>query len=267
MSEIAGLYWEDHGPREGPPVILSAGLGGSAAYWEPNLAALARRHRVILYDHRGTGRSSRELHPEFSEEDMANDVVTLMDELGIGAATFIGHALGGVVGLTLALLVPERLERLVLVNAFAKPDRHFFNCMDTRMQLLRGSGVVAFVRAQPIFLYPARWIVRNFDGIAAQETDQLAGFQGADNLQARVNILCAFEVAGRLDEIRNPTLLIAAEDDILVTPSCSEVLAEGIAGSTLATMTGGHACNVTEAERFNEIVCGWLSGPPATGVA
>ena len=71
MGEISGLYWEERGPSDGPPLILSAGLGGSAAYWAPNLDALAADHRVILYDHRGTGRSSRDLAFNVSVDDMA----------------------------------------------------------------------------------------------------------------------------------------------------------------------------------------------------
>ena len=50
MPEAIGLYYEEHGPRDAPPLILSAGLGGAGAYWQPNLAALAERHRVVTYD-------------------------------------------------------------------------------------------------------------------------------------------------------------------------------------------------------------------------
>ncbi len=59
MPETAGLYYEEHGRADGVPLILSAGLGGSGNYWLPNLDALARYHRVVLYDHRGTGRSDQ----------------------------------------------------------------------------------------------------------------------------------------------------------------------------------------------------------------
>src|SRR5205085_965108 len=103
MGEIAGLYYEEHGPADGPPVILSSGLGGSGAYWTPNLPALAERHRVILYDHRGTGNSDRALPPALDVEDMAEDVLALMDGLGIGRASLVGHAAGGVMGLSLGL--------------------------------------------------------------------------------------------------------------------------------------------------------------------
>jgi aminoacrylate hydrolase len=258
MGEIAGLYWEEHGRPDGPPLILSPGLGGSAAYWAPNLEALSADHRVILYDHRGTGRSSRDLAFNVSVEDMALDVLALMDGLGLASATLVGHAAGGVIGLALALGAPERLGGLVVVNGWSKPDPHFVRCFEARLALLRGSGVRAFIRAQPIFLYPARWISANDERLAAEEAQQLRDFQGAPNVEARIAALAAFDVDARLAEIGTPTLLIAAQDDMLVPASCSERLAEGLPDATLEAMTGGHACNVTEAESFNHILRGWL---------
>ncbi|HYN46027.1 MAG TPA: pyrimidine utilization protein D [Allosphingosinicella sp.] len=267
MGEIAGLYWEEHGPADAPALVLSSGLGGSAAYWAPNLQALAQDHRVILYDHRGTGRSDRDLSFNLDVDDMAGDVLALMDGLGLKSATLVGHAAGGAIGLSLALTAPERLDRLVVVNGFARPDPHFLRCFDTRLALLRDSGARAFLHAQPIFLYPARWISENSERLVAEEAQQLAHFQGAPNIEARIAALAAFDVAARLGEVRTPTLLIAAEDDMLVPASCSEALAEGLPGATLAVMTGGHACNVTEAAFFNHLLRDWLGRARLKGAA
>ena len=267
MGEVRGLYWEERGPPDGPPLILSAGLGGSASYWTPNLEALAADHRVILYDHRGTGRSSRELASNVSVEDMAGDVLALMDGIGIASATLVGHAAGGLVGLALALAAPERLDGLVVINGWSRPDPHSARCFETRLALLRGSGVRAFIRAQPLFLYPARWISANEARLAAEGEAQLRSFQGAQNVEARIAALTAFDVDSRLAEIRTPTLLIAAEDDMLVPASCSERLAEGLADAMLERMTGGHACNVSQAGIFNRIVRGWLARTRLRGAA
>lgn len=258
MGQVAGLYYEEHGPSDGPPVILSPGLGGSGAYWTPNLDALAARHRVILYDHRGTGRSDRTLQPGLSVDDMADDVLALMDGLGLASASLIGHAAGGVIGLSMALRAPERLDRLVVVNGFARADRHFLRCMETRIALLRGSGVEAFVRAQPLFLYPARWISEHWDRLQAEEAGHIAHFQGAANIEARIAALGAFDVDSRLGEIRTPVLLVAARDDMLVPDLCSERLAASLPGGTLRQMTGGHACNVTGPETFDRIILDFL---------
>jgi aminoacrylate hydrolase len=262
MGEIAGLHYEEHGPAGAPAMILSSGLGGLAAFWAPNLDALAAGHRVVAYDHRGTGRSDRALPPGLTVDDMAGDVLALMDGLGIERATLIGHAAGGAIGLSLALRHPERLDRLVVVNGFSRPDPHFIRCFETRLTLLRDSGVVAFVRAQPLFLYPARWISENSDRLDAEEAGQIEHFQGAQNVEARVGALLGFDIDERLAEIATPTLLIAAEDDMLVPDSCSDRLAEGLPDVRFDLMLGGHACNVTEPAVFDKIVGAWLAGAP-----
>lgn len=267
MPHVAGLYYEAHGPAEAPPAILSPGLGGSAAYWAPNLDALAQRHRVIRYDHRGTGRSARALPAHLSVDAMADDVLALMDGLGLKAASLIGHAAGGVIGLALALRAPRRIERLVVINGWSRPDPHFARCMEARLNLLHGSGVAAFVRAQPIFLYPARWISEHGARLDAEEAGHIATFQGAANVAARIAALSAFDVDARLAQIRAPVLLVAAEDDMLVPASCSERLAEGLPNASLAPMTGGHACNVTEPVYFNHIVREWLAAARFKGAA
>jgi len=123
LGEIAGLHYEEHG--SGPPLILSAGLGGSGSYWLPNVLALAADHRVILYDHRGTGRSDRALPDTVTVEQMGDDILALIDGLGLEQATIIGHAAGAVAGLAAALAAPEKIDRLVLVNGWSAPDPHF----------------------------------------------------------------------------------------------------------------------------------------------
>lgn len=251
MGEVAGLYYEERGPVDGAPVILSAGLGGSGAYWAPNLASLAARHRVILYDHRGTGRSDRALQADLDVDDMADDVLALMDGLGLERASLIGHAAGGVIGLAIALRQPRRLASLVVVNGFAKADPHFLRCMETRLALLAHSGVVAFVQAQPLFLYPARWISGNWARLEAEEAGHVAHFQGPANVEARIRALATFDVADRLGEIQTPVLVIAAEDDMLVPDLCSERLERGLPHARLERMRGGHACNVTAPDEFN----------------
>lgn len=255
--QTTGLYWEEHG--SGPPLILSPGLGGSGSYWLPNLHALAARHRVILYDHRGTGRSDRALPETVTVEQMGDDLLALIDGLGLEKASVVGHAAGGVAALALALKAPERLDRLVLVNAWSRLDAHFARCFDTRLALLRDSGPRAYLRAQPLFLFPANWISGHAEQLAAEEEAQLAHFAGAEAYEKRIAALRAFDVDARLAEIRVPTLALAAADDMLVPSNCSRRLAEGIAGARLAMMEwGGHACNVTDPKGFDAQVLDFL---------
>ncbi|SFO24795.1 pyrimidine utilization protein D [Sphingomonas sp. OK281] len=261
MGIAGGIHWEQHGQPDGPAILLSSGLGGLGSYWQFNLAALGTRHRVITYDHRGTGRSDRDVPGDLTVEAMAADVVALMDTIGLETCTFIGHALGGHIGLALALAAPERLERLVVINGWAKLDPHTARCFDTRLALLRDSGPRAYLHAQPLFLYPPQWISDHHDRIQDEEEAMLAHFPGVEMIQRRVAAVRRFNIAGRLDEVRVPTLVVASDDDMLVPPSASEKLAAGIPGAQLARMAAGaHACNVTRAEHFNMWLLDWLDG-------
>ena len=256
---IAGLHFEEHGPGDGPAVILSAGLGGAGAYWRPNLEALAEGHRVILYDHRGTGRSDRALPANLTVDDMADDAIALMDGLGLERAHFVGHAAGGLIGLMLALQAPDRLQSLVVVNGWTRLDPHFARCFEARLALLRDSGPRAYLRAQPIFLYPATWSSEHRNALDVELDGQLAHFQGSETLEKRVAALQAFYLDDRLDEIRTPLLAIAARDDILVTWTCTPAFADRIASASTRLMDwGGHACNVTDPDAFNAVLIDFL---------
>lgn len=259
MGQVAGLYYEERGAERPVPLILSSGLGGSAAYWAPNSGALAERHRVIAYDHRGTGRSEREVEGILTVEDMADDVIALMDGLGIERAALIGHAAGGLAGLALALKAPARLARLVVVNGWARLDPYTGRCFDARLALLQGGGIRAYLRAQPLFLYPPQWSSDHHDELEREEEEQVAAFPGAEMIRRRIAAVRRFDIEDRLGEIGVPSLFLAADDDMLVPAACSERLSAGVRGATLARlMTGGHACNVTRPENFNAGLIDWL---------
>lgn len=161
------MHYEVHGraANGNGAVLLSSGLGGTGAFWQPQLERLGDRHRVVTYDQRGTGQSAGPLPDPYSIGCMADDIIAVLDELGIGRCHFVGHALGGLVGLELALRRPARVASLVLVNAWARVDSHTERCFAVRKDLLR-IGPEAYVRAQPLFLYPAPWLSRNAQRIA-----------------------------------------------------------------------------------------------------
>ena len=101
---------------DAPTILLSAGLGGAGRFWEPQLASLETTHRVVIYDHLGTGKSPAELPSGYAIDDMAQEVLALLDRVDIERVDFMGHALGGLVGLQMALLAPAQLDRLIVIN-------------------------------------------------------------------------------------------------------------------------------------------------------
>ena len=261
MPHAAGLWYEWHGPEDGEVLILSAGLGGSANYWQPNLAAFAERYRVLLYDHRGTGRSDRALPDAVTVDDLADDILSLMDALEIERAHLVGHAAGGVAGLALARRAPGRLDGLVVVNGWIKADPHFLRCFEARLNLLRHAGVEAFLRAQPIFLYPAQWISDHDAELNAELPHQLAAFPGIETMEKRIAALTAFDASEWIADLRTPIMTLCAYDDMLVPYTCSlEFRLDNPAIPHRGLEFGGHACNVTYPDNFNGIVLRWLAG-------
>ena len=252
MPNAAGLWFEWHGPDDGPVLILSPGLGGSGAYWAPNLAALSSRHRVLVYDHRGTGRSGALGDEPVSIASMAADVRGLMEALGIERPSFIGHAIGGMIALELG----DVLARRVIVNGWPRLDPHTERCFDVRLDLLRSSGPEAYVRAQPIFLYPAGWSSMNSGMLDLEAEHQLERFPPVETLERRIAAARAFELRPGPP---CPTLLVAAADDVLVPALCSELLAGELADARVEHLRwGGHACNVTDPDSFNRVVLEFL---------
>ncbi|HEY0214268.1 MAG TPA: pyrimidine utilization protein D [Paenirhodobacter sp.] len=241
-------------------VLLSSGLGGSAGYWAPQLDMLRAHYRVVSYDHRGCGRSAGTVPVGTSIADMADDVLEVMAASGTARAHIVGHALGGLMGLDLALRAPDKIASLTLINAWSRADPHSARCFDVRLALLANSGIEAFLQAQPLFLYPAEWMAQNAARLAAEHTHGLAHFQGVETIRHRIAALRAFDVEDRLDQVACPVLILATRDDMLVPWSRSVRLAQGIPGARLVLdPEGGHAVNVTHPARFNRVLEDFLT--------
>lgn len=263
---VDGLYYEVHGDpaADRATVILSAGLGGSGAFWAPQMEALLSRFRVVLYDHRGTGRSARTLTDPHTVAAMGEDIVKVMDALGLERAHVVGHAAGGNAGLAMALDHPGRVDKLVVVNGWSRPDPHIRRCFDTRLALLNNTGIAAYVHAQPIFLYPADWLSANHARLEAEEVHHIHGFPDPDVMRARIQALLDFDIDEALPRIACPVLVSASADDMLAPLSCSRRLAERLPDAVLDIAPwGGHGFTVTAPEAFNASVVNFLSGEAA----
>ena len=115
------LYYELYG--QGDPLVLVAGTGISLAPWRIfQVPEFSRHYQVLIYDHRGLGRSDKPDVP-YSTRLFARDCAGLMDALGIKKAHIMGHSMGGRVAQWIALDCPEKVRSLVLSGTGVKrPD-------------------------------------------------------------------------------------------------------------------------------------------------
>ena len=251
------IYYEEHG--EGPPLLLVPGLGGVGAYWRPQLRPFSEHFRVVVHDHRGTGESTRS-EIAYSVDQMTGDLLRLMDHLGIERAHLVGHSTGGAIGQTLAIEHPDRVDSLVIYSSWTTCDPFMRRVFETRKTLLQDSGVEAYIKATPVFLFPDWWINQNAESFAAADRDSVAGFPSVEIAASRCDAVMNFNRVSQLGEITARTLVICAKDDFLTPAYFSQELANKIPGAELKLLEkGGHCVSQTIPSEFNSAVLSFLT--------
>ncbi len=259
LAQIPGAEIHYDITGSGEPVLLVAGLGGAASYWNPNVAAFAERHQVILHDHRGTGKSTR-AEMAYSVEQMADDLLHLMDVLKIEKAHLVGHSTGGAIGQVLGAIAPERIASLVLYATWAEHDPHMQRCMDHRREIAMGLGEAAYHRTTPLFLYPPYYINTHQETLDRDIAAAIAGTSSRTIMDARAAGILKFDGMQYHDRIKCPTLVFVAEDDVLTPAYVSDTIASRIKGAELRKVPrGGHALSRSEPELFNKVVLDFLA--------
>jgi aminoacrylate hydrolase len=209
---------------------------------------------VIVHDHRGAGRSTHS-KITYSVEQMAGDVLRLMDALGVERAHLVGHSTGGANGQVLALDHAHRLRSLVLSATWAGPDPYFRRLFEARKEVLLSQGIEAYLRASVLVLAPPEWVSRNDAAIAESHRAQFASWPPREIVASRIDAIVAFDRRARLKEIRVPTLVVVAQDDMVTPRFYSDELAKGITGASYVVLDGGgHFAPQVMPEPYNRAV-------------
>jgi len=247
IAEIHGhaLHYEVSGLPPGPWVVaLHHGLGAVPA-WSGQIPALAQAgFRVLAYDRWGYGRSAeRETLPLDYLNTEPDDLLALMDAVGIAQAHLLGHSDGGTIALLFAARYPARTLRVVVAAA------HIYNeeagregLRQTRDRYLRDAGFRAIFQAthgdrsdRLVLRWLERWL--------ADDTTQL-------------------EMRSLLGEIRAPTLVIQGELDEFASRQHALDIAAGIRGAELWLIPGcRHNPNLERTTEFNSRVIEFLARP------
>ncbi len=253
----ATIAYDDTG-GDGPAVVLAHGFLMDRSMFAAQVAALRDRYRVVTWDERGFGDTVYD-GEAFTYWDSAADCLGLLDHLGIDRAVLGGMSQGGFIGLRAALLAPERVRALVLLDTQAGTED------PESIPLYRGmiddwvangpSDDVAGVTASLIIGDPglsAEWIAR----WKARPKEALA--RPGDTLLERESI------ADRLGEITVPALVVHGTADVAVTMDRAEELAAGLPAcdGVVAVEGGTHAANMTHPGPVNRAILAFLDGLP-----
>jgi aminoacrylate hydrolase len=243
---------------DGYPLILVSGLSGVARYWEPQLAAFSACYRVITYDQRGAGTSDHRQR-EFSVDQMAHELLALMDALKIERAHIVGLSTGGAIGQTLAIEHPARVGRLVLVSTWTHCDPWFRRLFEARRRMYELCGPELHAMFHPLFLYPPDYVNAHDAEIAEEQKRAPAKSAPVEASIGRINALLAFDRRAGLARIQSPTLIVAGDNDYITPSYHAEALARAIPASQLVVFRGGgHSLSKTRAVDFNRTVLEFL---------
>jgi 3-oxoadipate enol-lactonase len=224
-------------------VVLSGSLGASAAMWEPQVGALARRFHVVPSEHPGHGGA-----PMVPVTDVADLARLLLARIEADRFSFVGLSLGGAIGLRIALDEPERVERLVLCSTAAR----FAAGYRERATIVRAEGLESVVDS-----VLERWFTPSFADV--QRYREMLLSTDPEGYARCCEAVAAWDVRGRLGALRVPTLCIAGGDDPVTPPAALRELAAEIPhASVLVLPRARHLANVERAAEFNAALLGHL---------
>lgn len=242
VLETVALEVEDHG--EGLPVVLLHGFPLSSEMWTPIRAAVEQAARMITPDLRGFGGSDAP-QGDYAMETLADDVLRLADNLGLGRFVLGGHSMGGYVALRLAARHPERLSGLILVDTRASADAPDGKSRRAiAIETIRRGEARAFLdEFVPNLLGPstrqrAPRLADELRAIAAQIPDHvLAGcLAGMRDRPDSSHVLAGLDV---------PALVIVGQEDTIAPPEAAHAMAAALPRARLALVPlSGHTPSV-----------------------
>jgi pimeloyl-ACP methyl ester carboxylesterase len=259
------LYCEETG--SGSPVVFVHEFAGDCRSWEPQVRALSRRHRCITYNARGFPPSDvPDSQAAYTQERSRDDVLAVLDGLGIERAHVVGLSMGGYATLHFGLAYPERALSLLVsgVGYGAERDRRdtFRNEADIIAELLRSQGMGAFADA---YSYgPTRVQFENkdprgfdeFKAMLAEHSALGAAFTQQGIQKERPSI---YDLEEPMSKLEVPTLIVTGDEDwpcLAPNVFMKQVIP---AAALLVVPNTGHTVNLEEPEQFNEALGAFIA--------
>lgn len=246
------------GDPDAPALVLSNSLGTLLEMWEPQVAALSRHHRLVRYDTRGHGGSP--VPPgAASFDDLGQDVLALLDALGIDRAAFCGISMGGHTALWLGIHAPARLTAIAVCNSAARIGTA--QGWQERAAMVRAGGRAAMQALAESS--PGRWFTADFcaaqPAVVQRAQRWIAGLE-PQGYAACCDALATSDLRADLGRIATPTLVLAGAADPVTTVADAQAMQAGIAGARLAVVPASHLSNLEAPRPFDRALLDFLGG-------
>ena len=269
-APVNGITLHHEAVGDGPPCLVVHGWPGTDhTYLRPGLDLLAGRLRLVYYDHRSHGRSSRARDDALAIEQLADDAAALADHLGIGPVLVLGHHLGAAVAQELVLRHPGRVAGLVLVAATPGElgaQESLADTLDLPLMPVEADGLQRVPPASDDELAATMRALARFFFPHPETVDPAAVFARTTwNADAAVRWTLAsgwWSSVDRLNGVAVPTLVVSGRHDVFCPPQQAERIATRVKGARSAVLEhSGHLPWLDEPEAFAAAVAAWLDAP------
>ncbi|NUP45802.1 MAG: 4-carboxymuconolactone decarboxylase [Catenulispora sp.] len=226
------LHYRLDGPASGTPLLLGPSIGTSSRLWEPQLAALARRHRVLRFDLPGHGGSPAGTDVR-GTAGLAARVLDLADAQGWSTFAYAGVSLSGAIGARIAVDHPERVTRLALLASSA--DFGGSTPWLERAALVRAEGIAPLLATSP-----GRWFADPATVDTTLGRALLSDLAAADpeSYAQCCEAIAGHDITADLGRIKAATLVVQGRQDLATPPPHGRTLADGIPGAALTELPG-----------------------------
>jgi 3-oxoadipate enol-lactonase len=246
----------------GDPLLLVSGQASDHRDWDDVRPSFERRHRVLVYDHRGTGKSDAPLEPPYSIQLFAADAIAVLDAAGVTRAQVYGISMGGRIAQRLAIAYPERVGAVVL-GATTPGDIHGVRRspeVDAKFQTAEPAERFHMLIDE---LYTPVFQAAHPDVIERFRTRVVSEPKPPELLRLHYQASQGHEAWDELPSIAAPVLVIHGTDDTLNPTANAHLLAERIPGADLCLFDGArHGYLVERHPEATEAVLDFLARHP-----
>lgn len=239
-------------------ILLINGLADDLDTWGYQVPALlAAGYRVVSFDNRGIGATSRPIGP-YSTAMLAADAKAVADEVGLESYHVMGVSMGGMIAQRFALDYPDGIQSLTLACTYAAPGpfcSRMFRMWADAAQVL---GVPFVMRDVTLWAFTLDFFRTREAELAEFETGMRYLDQPVHAYLAQLAVIQNHDETASLGSLTMPTLVLAGEEDILIPTALSHDLHELIPGSSWLTTPGGHGCMWEHPDEFNSAFLGFL---------
>ncbi len=240
---------------DGPEtVMLVNGIGDDLEAWSLQVPDMLQAGlRVVSFDNRGLGRSSRPPGP-YSSQGGATDARAVIEDLGLTDFHLVGCSMGGLIALEYALAYPAGIRSLVLANTYAAPDAYTRGVLDAWAIVLAAGGMPAVMGQMAPWIFSPEFHASQPDVLAGFIDEMIRTPQSAESFAAQLAVLHDHDCWDRLAGIAVPSLVVVAESDILIRPGLSARMLSRLPDATWVAVPGGHAAMWESRAAWNEAI-------------